>query len=68
MNGKLEGSRVDEMNGLKIFSSDIAKSCICTRLRDVFHLIHMAPFELANQTNDQKNTLFDHPLDQHRLP
>ena len=35
MNGELEGSRVDNMNDLKRVSSNIAKSCICTRFRDV---------------------------------
>ena len=35
MNGNLEGSRVDDMNDLKMVSSNIAKSCICTRFRDV---------------------------------
>ena len=35
MNGKFEGSRVDDMNDLKMVSSNIAKSCICTRFRDV---------------------------------
>ena len=31
MNSKLVGSRVDEMNGLAMVSSDIGKSCSCTR-------------------------------------
>ena len=35
LNGKLEGSHVDDMNCLTLVSSNIVKSCLCTRLRDV---------------------------------
>ena len=35
LNGKLEGSHVDDMNCLTLVSSNIVKSCLCTRLRAV---------------------------------
>ena len=55
MNGKFEGSRVDDMNDLKMVSSNIAKSCIyvhdfvMSEEKKAILLAHSAPLSRSSK-------------------